>query len=348
MIALVVASARFIAASGTLADKVGSRTIFSSAIGIFLLGSILCAQSGSLSTLIAARFLQGIGGAMMVPVGRLVLLRSVAKEDMVQALSWLVMPALAGAILGPPLGGFIVTWLDWRWFFYLNIPIGIIDTWMPVPEVRGDARSRFDVSGFVLSGVSLGRLLFGFEPASRPGTGWIALVRLIIGAVSGWLYIRHARHTHDPILDPTLRSVPTFRLSVIGGSLTRITQGAQPFLLPLMFQLGFGRSAAKTGTITIAGAVGALAIKALAPRVLRRWGFRRSLIVSGPVSSAGYATCVLFCSVPTGRPRSSPSCWPCRASSPRFSSPGSTRSPMPMSRRSGRAPRPASMPPSSN
>ncbi|MFE8583321.1 MFS transporter [Sphingomonas sp. NCPPB 2930] len=295
--AYLLALALFIPASGTLADRFGSRTVFCSAIGIFLLGSVLCAQAGTLPILVAARFLQGIGGAMMVPVGRLVLLRSVAKEDMVQALSWLVMPALIGPILGPPLGGFIVTWLDWRWIFYLNIPIGVlgmIGAILLVPDVPGDARARFDVSGFLLSGIALGCLLFGFELASRPGTGWAALALLAVGAVLAVAYIRHARRVSDPILDLTLMRVPTFRLSVIGGSLTRITQGAQPFLLPLMFQLGFGLTAAKTGTITMAGAVGALAMKALAPRVLRRWGFRRSLIVSGLVSSAGYATCALF------------------------------------------------------
>lgn len=293
----LLALAPFIPASGTLADRFGSRTIFCSAIGVFLLGSIACAQSGSLAMLVIARFIQGIGGAMMVPVGRLVLLRSVAKEDMVQALSWLVMPALAGPILGPPLGGFIVTWLDWRWIFYLNIPIGllgVLGSIFLIPDVRGDPRARFDISGFILSGASLGCLLFGFELASRPGTGLVAIGLLLVGLVLGLIYIRHARHTREPILDPTLMRVPTFRLSVIGGSLTRITQGAQPFLLPLMFQIGFGLSAAKTGTITIAGAIGALAMKALAPRVLRRWGFRRSLIVSGLASSAGYATCALF------------------------------------------------------
>ncbi|WP_440979607.1 MFS transporter [Sphingomonas pseudosanguinis] len=293
----LLALALFIPASGTLADRFGSRTIFCSAIGVFLLGSIACAQSGSLAMLVIARFIQGIGGAMMVPVGRLVLLRSVAKEDMVQALSWLVMPALAGPILGPPLGGFIVTWLDWRWIFYLNIPIGllgVLGSIFLIPDVRGDPRARFDISGFILSGASLGCLLFGFELASRPGTGLVAIGLLLVGLVLGLIYIRHARHTREPILDPTLMRVPTFRLSVIGGSLTRITQGAQPFLLPLMFQIGFGLSAAKTGTITIAGAIGALAMKALAPRVLRRWGFRRSLIVSGLASSAGYATCALF------------------------------------------------------
>ncbi len=173
----LLALALFIPASGTLADRFGSRSIFCWAIVVFLLGSIACAQAGSLPTLVAARFVQGIGGAMMVPVGRLVLLRSVAKEDMVQALSWLVMPALAGPILGPPIGGFIVTWLDWRWIFYLNIPfgvMGIIGALLLVPEVRGDARARFDLVGFILSGVSLGCLLFGFELASRPGTGLVA------------------------------------------------------------------------------------------------------------------------------------------------------------------------------
>ncbi|MEH3102671.1 MAG: MFS transporter [Sphingomonas phyllosphaerae] len=293
----LLALALFIPASGTLADRFGSRTIFCAAIGVFLLGSVACAQAGSLPVLVAARFLQGIGGAMMVPVGRLVLLRSVAREDMVQALSWLVMPALIGPILGPPLGGFIVTWLDWRWIFYLNLPIGVagvIGALLLVPEVRGDARARFDLPGFLLSGLSLGCLLFGFELASRPGTGKVALVLLASGVVLGLGYVRHARRAADPILDPTLMRVPTFRLSVLGGSLTRITQGAQPFLLPLMFQLGFGLSAARTGSLTMEGAVGALAMKALAPRVLRRWGFRRSLIVSGLASSAGYATCALF------------------------------------------------------
>jgi len=289
--------ALFIPASGTLADRFGSRTIFCGAIGVFLIGSILCAQAASLPMLVAARFLQGIGGAMMVPVGRLVLLRSVDRRDMVQALSWLVMPALVGPILGPPLGGLIVTWLDWRWIFYLNIPIGIagiLGALTLIPDIRGDRPQRFDTGGFVLSGIALGCLLFGFELASRPGTGRVALTLVAIGTVAGIAYVRHARGTADPILDLRLMRVPTFRLSVIGGSLTRITQGAQPFLLPLMFQIGFGLSAAVTGTITMATAIGALAMKALAPRVLRRFGFRRSLIVSGLVSSLGYASCAFF------------------------------------------------------
>ncbi|WP_242417350.1 MFS transporter [Sphingomonas panni] len=289
--------ALFIPASGALADRFGGRNLFCAAIGVFLVGSILCAQAGSLPMLVAARFLQGIGGAMMVPVGRLILLRSVARKDMVQALSWLVMPALVGPILGPPLGGMIVTWLDWRWIFYLNIPFGIAGiagALALIPDIRGARTGRFDTVGFLLSGVALGCLLFGFELASRPGTGRVAIVLAIVGLVVGTAYVRHARHSVSPILDLRLMRIPTFRLSVIAGSLTRITQGAQPFLLPLMLQLGFGLSPARTGTITMASAIGALAMKAIAPRVLRRFGFRRSLIVSGLVSSLSYATCAFF------------------------------------------------------
>ena len=293
----LLALAIFIPASGRMADRFGSKTIFRLAILLFLAGSILCGQATTLPFLIAARFLQGVGGAMMIPVGRLVLLRSVAKEDLVQAMSWLIMPALVGPILGPPLGGFIVTYLNWRWIFYLNIPVGILGVVLVtlfIGQVRGERPAKADFGGFVLSGISLGCLLFGFEMTSRTGELRAALVLIAIGAVAGALYIWRARGREAPILDLTLMRVTTFRLSVIGGSLTRITQGAQPFLLPLMLQLGFGMSAAASGTITIAGAIGSLAMKWFAPRVLKRFGFRSSLIVSGLFGSAGYAVCGLF------------------------------------------------------
>ncbi|MEJ0064621.1 MAG: DHA2 family efflux MFS transporter permease subunit [Caulobacteraceae bacterium] len=293
----LLALAIFIPASGRMADRFGSKTVFRLAILLFLAGSILCGQATSLPWLIGSRFLQGIGGAMMIPIGRLVLLRSVAKEDMVQAMSWLIMPALVGPILGPPLGGFIVTYLNWRWIFYLNIPVGLLGVVLVslfIGQVRGERPARADFSGFVLSGVSLGCLLFGFEMTSRTGELRAALALVAVGLVAGALYIRHARGRESPILDLTLMRVPTFRLSVIGGSLTRITQGAQPFLLPLMLQLGFGMSAASSGLITIAGAIGSLAMKWIAPRVLREFGFRNSLIVGGLCGAAGYAVCGLF------------------------------------------------------
>ena len=293
----LLALAIFIPISGRMADRFGSRLIFRMAIALFVLGSVLCGQATSLPFIVAARFVQGLGGAMMIPIGRLVLLRSVDKRDMVSAMSWLIIPALIGPIVGPPIGGFIVTYLDWRWIFYLNVPIGIAGLVLVsifIEEVRAERAPAADAGGFLLSGISLGCLLFGFEMASRPGEGMLSLALIAIGALFGGLYIRHARRRADPVLDLDLMRVPSFRLSVIAGSLTRITQGAQPFLLPLMLQLGFGMSAAESGSITIAGAIGSLAMKGLAPRVLRRFGFRQSLIVCGLAAAAGYAVCGFF------------------------------------------------------
>jgi EmrB/QacA subfamily drug resistance transporter len=293
----LLALAIFIPASGRLADRFGSKTVFRTAIILFLAGSVMCGQAANLPFLIGARFIQGIGGAMMIPIGRLVLLRSVAKEDMIQAMSWLIMPAMVGPIIGPPLGGFIVTYLNWRWIFYLNLPVGVLGVVLVtkfIGQVRGEDPPRPDMLGFILSGVSLGSLLFGFEMTSRSGELRLALALIVVGLLAGVLYIRHAHRRQDPILDLSLMGIPTFRLSVIGGSLTRITQGAQPFLLPLMLQLGFGMSAAASGSITIAGAIGSLGMKWLAPRALKRFGFRNSLVVNGLISSAGYGICGFF------------------------------------------------------
>jgi MFS family permease len=216
---------------------------------------------------------------------------------MVQAMSWLIIPALIGPIIGPPLGGFIVTYLNWRWIFYLNLPVGLLGVALVtkfIGQVKGERAPRPDLIGFLLSGLSLGALLFGFEMTSRSGELGMSLVLMVIGLTAGGLYILHARRRVDPILDLSLMHIPTFRISVIGGSLTRITQGAQPFLLPLMLQLDFGMSAAASGSITIAGAIGSLGMKWFAPSVLKRFGFRASLVVNGLIASAGYAVCGLF------------------------------------------------------
>jgi EmrB/QacA subfamily drug resistance transporter len=293
----LLALAIFIPASGRLADRFGSRTVFRAAILIFVAGSALCGIAPNLPFIMAARFLQGLGGAMMIPIGRLVMLRSVAKEDMVSAMSWLIMPAMIGPLIGPPIGGAIVTYLNWRWIFYLNLPIGLLGVLLVtryIAEVREDQPAAFDPWGFALSGVALGCLLFGFEMASRTGELPMALALIAIGLIGGTLYVIHARRRLDPILDLSLMQIPSFRLSLIAGSLTRITQGAQPFLLPMMLQLGFGMTAAASGAITVAGAIGSLAMKGLAPRVLRRWGFRNGLTIGGLCASAGYAICGLF------------------------------------------------------
>jgi len=287
----------FIPASGKIADRFGSRTVFRSAIFIFVIGSILCAIAPTLLLLVLARLLQGIGGAMMMPVGRLVLMRSVERKDLVSAMSWLLIPALIGPIVGPPLGGFIVTYLDWRWIFYINVPIGIIGmifVSIYIDEIKADASGSFDFVGFILSGISLGSLLFGFELSSHAGQGAFSIFLIAIGLLLGIAYLKHARNHPSPILDFSLMRVPSFGGSVIAGSLTRITQGAQPFLLPLLFQIGFGLSAATAGQIVISTALGSLFMKPIAKAVFRRIGFRTSLIVNGVIGTIGYGLCAAF------------------------------------------------------
>ena len=287
----------FVPASGTIADRFGARRVFQVAIGVFTLGSIGCGFSHDLTTLVVARFAQGIGGAMMVPVGRLVLLRSVAKRDLVSAISWLAMPAMIGPILGPPVGGAIVTYLEWPWIFWINVPMGMLGIVMVgkfIEDVPAAEDPRFDALGFILCGVALSATIFGLQLGSRPGHGHIAIVLLAIGVVGIVGYVLHARRAARPILDLRLLAVPTFRLSVVGGTLMRITQGAQPFLLPMLMQVGFGLSAAASGSITVATAIGSFAMKSVVVRLLRRFGFRRTLTVAGFAAPLVFAVTGLF------------------------------------------------------
>ena len=290
-----------IPASGEIADRYGARRVFSAAIAVFMLGSLCSALAPSFSALIAARLLQGAGGAMMLPVGRLVMLRNVEKRDLVSAMGWMLTPGLIGPVLGPPVGGFIVTYFDWRWIFYINLPIGVIGmalTQAFIPDIREPVRRRFDTRGFVLSGIALSCLLFGFETLSR-GNGaelWLALALIAAGTIAGAGYVAHARGLRGttPLLDLSLMRIPTFRVSVIAGALTRITQGAQPFLLPLMMQIGFGMSAAESGLLTFSTACGFVAMKSLAAPILGRVGFRTTLIWNSVISSVLFAACALF------------------------------------------------------
>jgi EmrB/QacA subfamily drug resistance transporter len=293
----LISLAIFIPVSGRIADRFGARTVFRSAIIVFIAGSIACALAPNVTFLVAARFFQGIGGALMMPVGRLVLMRSVEKRDLIQATSWVLIPAVIGPIMGPPLGGLIVTYLDWRWIFYINVPIGILGIVLVsiyIANTRGEVPEKTDFRGIILSSLSLGLLLFGFELTSHSGELPLALALLTVGAILGTLYILHARRTADPILDLSLMRIPTFGTSVIAGAITRICQGAHPFLLPLMMQLGFGLSAVQSGLMTLATALGSIAAKPVAPIVLRRYGFRDTLMINGFFASAGYALCGLF------------------------------------------------------
>jgi len=290
--------AMFIPASGRVADRFGSRTVFRAAIGLFTLGSIGCAQAPTLSFLVAARMLQGVGGAMMSPVGRLVMLRAVSKSELVNAMAWLMIPATIGPILGPPVGGFIVTYLSWHWIFYINVPIGIAGIILVtryIEEMREPTRTRFDLLGLVLSGTALASLMFGIEMASRGvGSARITLGLVGAGVVSASLYVWHARRCPQPMLDFRMMQIATFRMSVICGSLSRIAVGAMPFLLPMMLQLGFGLSAAQSGLITFVTSIGSLAMRLCAPRILRRLGFRNVLVWIGLVATLLLAASAAF------------------------------------------------------
>jgi EmrB/QacA subfamily drug resistance transporter len=288
----------FIPISGWVADRFGARRVFRLAIGVFVLGSILCGFATSVGELVLARILQGMGGAMMVPVGRLVLLRATAKADLVRAMAWLTVPALIGPVLGPPLGGFITTYLNWRWIFWINVPIGVLGIVLVslfIPDAREEGPPRLDLRGFLLSSVGLLGLVAGFETIGRglmpPG---VTLVLLAAGALGVGLYVWHARRTPHPVIDLDLLQVPTFRASVIGGFLFRIGIGAIPFLLPLMLQAGFGLSAFNSGLLTFAAAAGAMLMKATAAPILRLFGFKRVLIVNALISSAFIAANGLF------------------------------------------------------
>ncbi len=288
----------FIPASGWMADRFGARTVFRAAIAVFTLGSVLCGRADTLGFLVAARILQGIGGALMVPVGRLVLLRTAAKHELVAAMAWLSAPALIGPVVGPPLGGFLVTYMSWRWIFDINVPIGVLGIVLVtryVPNTREPGAGRLDLLGLVLSAISLAGLMFGFEAAARPGTpSGLSIATLSIAVLAALLYLLHARRHAAPLLDFTLMRIPTFMVSVVGGSLFRIGVGATPFLLPLMLQIGFGLSAVQSGLITFANAAGAIVMKPAATTALRRFGFRDTLLANGIISALSLALCAAF------------------------------------------------------
>lgn len=294
----LLALAVLIPASGWLADRFGGRGVFSTGIALFALGSLCCALSGSLGELVAARVLQGAGGSMMTPVGRLVLVRSVEKGELVRATAWLTVPALIGPLIGPPLGGLITTYASWRWIFLLNLPIallGLVLVHRFIPELRADRPPPFDWRGLGLVAGGLLAAVIAFEAIGRSVLPPAAIVALLaIGALLLTLYARHAASTASPLLDLTLLRLVTFRTAVMGGFLFRIGIGAIPVLLPLMLQVGFGLDPLRSGLLTFAAAAGALTMKTSAATILRRLGFRRVLIGNTLLAAAGIAAIALF------------------------------------------------------
>ncbi|MEE8633475.1 MAG: DHA2 family efflux MFS transporter permease subunit [Methyloceanibacter sp.] len=288
----------FIPVSGWMADRFGARTVFRMAIVVFTTGSAACGFSESLFDFVLFRILQGMGGAMMVPVGRLVILRSVPKAELISALAWLTIPALMGPVLGPPLGGFITTMFDWRWIFWINIPIGLLGFLLAtryIENFREENVPPLDIKGFFLSGIGLAGVAFGFTTIGQGLFPTEVVAGLIaVGITSCWLYVRHARKTPSPLLDLNLLKIDTFYASIVGGFLFRIGVGASPFLLPLFLQLGFGMTPLQSGMLTFATAVGAIAMKTTAAPILRRVGFKRVLVWNAAISALFIAAASLF------------------------------------------------------
>lgn len=294
----LVSLAVFAPASGWVADRFGARRVFTLAIGLFCFASILCSLASTLPGLIAARALQGIGGALMLPVGRLVILRLVPKHELVAAMAWFTMPALLGPLLGPPVGGFIVTVADWRWIFWINLPVGavaLVAAWFLMPKIAERDVPRFDLLGFLLLAVCLASVV---AAEAFLGTGdrsiLIAGMLVLAALATGWRYVRHAHAVPHPVLDLKLLRVRTFRAGVLGGLLFRAGSGAMPFLLPLLLQLGLGMDALASGLTTFASALGALLMKPLARPVLGRFGFRRVLAMNVGISALFMMAPLLF------------------------------------------------------
>ncbi len=295
MTAYMLTLAVFIPVSGWLADRLGARAVFSSAIGVFTLASILCGFSASLWQFTAARILQGIGGAMMVPVGRLVVLRITEKKDLMRSIAYITWPGLAAPVLGPPLGGFITTYSSWRWIFYLNVPLGVAALALALWWIRNEPESEtrpFDWLGFALAGTCCIAFMYSLELLGRRDAQWPAVGAFLgYSLLAGWWAVRHMRRTEHPLIDFACLRLHTFAVAMWGGSLFRIAIMASPFLLPLMFQVAFGLNAFQSGLLVLTMFAGNFAMKSVTTPVLRNFGFRTVLLANGVISAALVVAC---------------------------------------------------------
>ncbi|UXN69882.1 MFS transporter [Devosia neptuniae] len=296
--AYLVALAIFIPISSWMADRFGARNVFRVAMLVFVLGSISCAFANSLSAFVGARFLQGMGGALMTPVARLVLVRSTPRHDLVNAMAWLTIPGLVGPIVGPPFGGFLTTYLSWHWIFLINVPIGILGIALVsrfLPETMRNAPRQIDFKGFALAGPAFALFAFGTSVISLPALPpLVGVLATALGIGLGYLYARHALSTDNPLFDLRLLRFPFFRSAVVAGTFFRLGQGATPFLFPLMLQLSFGYTPFESGMITFASAIGAIVAKFMANGIFIRFGFRTSLVVSTGIAALGLLAMGLY------------------------------------------------------
>ena len=281
IISYTLTVAMLIPVSGWLADRFGTRRVFMLAVTLFTLGSLACALSSSLTELVIFRVLQGIGGAMMMPVARLALLRAYPRSELLPVLNFVTMPGLVGPILGPVLGGVFVTWASCHWIFLINIPIGVAGLMYArkyMPNCTTPRRS-FDMGGFFLVGLSLvlfssGMELFGEKIVAT----WIALSVILAGILLFLLYIRHARRHPTPLISLGLFNTRTFSVGIAGNIASRLGTGCVPFLMPLMLQVGFGYPALIAGCMMAPTAMGSILAKSTVTQVLRWFGYRKTLV----------------------------------------------------------------------
>ena len=295
MSAYMLTLAVLIPASGWAAERFGARNVFTFALAVFTLASLFCAMATGVGEFILLRIIQGVGGALMVPVGRLTVLKTTPKPQLIKAIATLTWPALVAPILGPPLGGFITHYASWHWIFYINVPLGIIAmilAWRLFPQQPADQPKHFDKPGFVLTGLAMLALVTGLELISQDHILWTTAVLLLAaGAAMSVLAVRHLSRSAAPMVHLGSLVIPTFRISMGGGSLFRITISAVPFLLPLMLQVGFGMDPFHAGLLVLAVFAGNLAMKPATTPLIRRFGFRPVLVVNGLLSVFS----LLFC-----------------------------------------------------
>ena len=284
--------------SGWLADRFGTKRIFCIAIVVFTVASVLCAVSTTLPMLCVMRVLQGIGGAMMVPVGRLAVLRAIDKHDLLDAMAYLTWPALLAPVLAPVIGGVLADTVGWQWIFLINLPLGIVAFLAAlkyVPAIDERTTTPLDWWGFVLVGVALAALVLGMEFIGAGPTDWLLVgILLVVAAGVGALAVRRMLRARHPLLDLSALRLHTFRVGNVGGGAYRLLIGAAPFLFVLLFQSGFGWSASQAGLIVMAVFLGNILIKPATSPLIRRFGFRRVIVWANLCGALVYVGCVFL------------------------------------------------------
>lgn len=281
VIAYMLTVALLIPASGWIADRFGTRRIFFGAILLFSLGSLLCALSQSLNMLIGARVIQGLGGALMMPVGRLVVLRAYPRSDLVRIMSFITLPGLLGPLIGPTLGGWLVEYTSWHWIFLINLPVGALGCWAAfklMPDLRGPQRTRFDAIGFALFGASMVLITIALEGLGELGMAHVRVMLLLLGGLACLAaYWLRAGRTENALFSPKLFNTRTFAVGILGNMFARLGSGSLPFLTPLLLQLAMGYSPSQAGMSMIPLALAAMLMKPLAKPLIDRLGYRRIL-----------------------------------------------------------------------